>query len=879
MSVRVTNCMNRIQTHTIGAFLDYPEDQFLAIRNLGKTSLEEIMRVRAELIDPNSSVFRLTDQINLSKQEKKTAASEDASVPVLLYDLPISELHLSVRAMNCLNREGWTKASQLVGKSLDELLSVKNMGRKTAVEILDAVSALLIRLSGAGSESDSSPQYGGVALLAEELTSVFGGVSGSWLLKLEQLRAGEMFNRNALLNMVFKEAEIYSAQKKAICDYLEMHEDQASVAEIVGYMQTRLADSAYTVSLLDDLSDEGKVERKGSTVTRSYPRAREFAENLQNDRQREILLARFGGKTLEEVASFYGLTRERVRQIQSKAFRNAPRLDEDKYRYVFSTYYFSREDFQLSFNEPEEVFYYLEIATGRKQTDTKPLGKALEDERISVAMRRQIERAVYKKYVTIDGVRVLKKRPELVRYVIGKYCREQTDFNDFLVLYDMVLEDLGLSGDESLEIESRTYENKLNACDYVLWAHGKRLRYYLISEHDYSELVDVVTSEIYQNTELSARLFFLNYPELMEELDIRDEYELHNLLRKICPKDNDRLHFGKNPTITIGTANRDGQVLNLLLQYAPISAQELAGKMEELYGFDPATVIGSYFNNIRAYYHNGVYSISAKPLPPNRFAALRETLMEDYYSIESIQKQYLQLFPEGKSTDINPYTLNTLGFHVYSGYVISGRYSNATDYFTRLLTEHGVTDLDSLNKELTYIGAFSSTLLHLRQSREIIEFEPHRLIHVRRLEAGGITKERLREYCDHVMECVGLGRQFTIHSLRREGFADDLDDLGFGDWFYSSLLCEDERFSSRRVGGTRILYAGKRSFTLEDLLIEILLEREKIEIYELQEVLEEEYGIQLDKYKLSEIVKESSLYYDGIMETVYIDYDTYFEEI
>lgn len=883
MSVRVTNCMNRIQIRTVGAFLDYPEDQFPAIRNLGKTSIEEITRIRAELNDPGGSLFRLVEPEDLPKQEEPTADAGSNDVgsnePVLLYDLPVSEMKLSVRAMNCLNREGWTNASQLAGKSLDDLLAVKNMGRKTAEEILAAVSELSIRLSEASSASDSSPQDGGAALLAEELSAVFGGASGSWLLKLEQLRGGELLDRSALLGLVLKENEIHSAQKKAICEYLGSHEDQATVAEVIDYMQTRLADGAFTVSLIDELADEGKINRNGSTVTRQYPSAREYAEGLQDDRQKEILLARFGGKTLEEVAALYNLTRERVRQIQGKAFRNVPRLAEDKYRYVFENYYFSKEDFHLAFDEPDETFYYLEIVTGRKQTDTKLLEEALEDAQLSVAMRRQIERAVYKQYVTVDGRRILKKRPDLVRYVVSQYCREQTDYSDFLSLYAMLLEDLGLSGEPALEIFDRTYENKLNACDYVLWAHGKRLRYYLISEHDYSELVEIVTSETYRNTELSARLFFKNYPELMQELDVRDEYELHNLLRKIWPKDDDRLRFGKNPTITIGTANRDEQVLDLLLQYAPISVQELAAKMEELYGFDQLTSIGSYFNSFRDYYHNGVYSISAAALPQDRFSVMQTLLTGDYYSIPEIQKQYIKRFPGTERADINPYTLNTLGFHVYSGYVVSRRFANATDYFSRLLTGNDISDLKDIRREIQNIGAFSSTLDHLRQRRELVEFEPHQLIHIRRLEAGGVTREKLEDYCNKVLSWIGENRVFTICSLRKNGFAHELDDLGFDDWFYSSLLCEDPRFSSRRIGGTRLLYSGQRAITLEDLLADILLEREKIEIFDLIELLEEEYGIILEKDKLVWLIKESSLYYDNIMETVYIDYDTYFEEI
>lgn len=883
MSVRVTNCMNRVKLHTVGEFLDYPEDQFLDIRSLGKTSLEEITRIRTELIDDSGTHFRLVDKEDLPEDDSQAddiivSGSTEEDSPVLLYDLPISEMGLSVRARNCLNREGWTTASQLVGKTLEDLLAVKNMGRKTAEEILAAVSELSLRLSDQATGL-SAPGNTQIATLAEELANVFGGMTGTWALKLEQLRDANAYDRETLLNRLLQESEIRSAQKNAICEHLEAHGDQASMAELMDYMETRLANGASTVSLIEELENEEKIERNGSTVLRRYPSAEDYAAGLKDDRQKEIMLARLSGKTLEETASVFCLTRERVRQIQDKAMRHHPHLREDKYLYAFSKYYFSKEDFRLAFDEPDLTYHYLEIETGRKQSNTDPLEKALEDEGISVKMRRQIERAVYKQFVTVDGVRILKRRPELVRYVVSRFCREQTVYHDFLSYYEMFLEDHGLAEKEDLIIDRRTYENKLNACDYVLWSFGKRLRYYLIADHDYSDLFALILSEEYQNKELSARLFFMSYPELMRELDIRDEYELHNLLRKAWPGEDGRVHFGKNPTLTIGHANRDDQVLDLLLQFAPISAQDLATKMEELYGFDPATSIGSYFNSFRDYYHNGIYSISANSLPPERFIALQEALTRDFYSIENIQKQYLRLFPEAEKSDINPYTLNTLGFHVYSGYVISRRYSNATEYFTKLLTENDITNLNEFSKELPYIGAFSSTLLHLRQHREVIEFEPHRLIHIRRLEAGSVTKEKLADYCDQVLKWVGTDRIFTICSIRREGFAHDLDDLGFDEWFYSSLICEDPRFSARRMGGTRLLYSGQRAIVLEELLTELLLEREKIEIYELKELLEQEYGIVLGKDKLIEIVKESSLYYDSIMETVYLDYDTYFEEI
>ena len=40
-----------------------------------------------------------------------------------------------------------------------------------------------------------------------------------------------------------------------------------------------------------------------------------------------------------------------------------------------------------------------------------------------------------------------------------------------------------------------------------------------------------------------------------------------------------------------------------------------------------------------------------------------------------------------------------------------------------------------------------------------------------------------------------------------------------------------------------------------------------------------EYGLEISISRLIETVQKSDMYYDAIMEAVYIDYDTYFEEI
>ena len=45
------------------------------------------------------------------------------------------------------------------------------------------------------------------------------------------------------------------------------------------------------------------------------------------------------------------------------------------------------------------------------------------------------------------------------------------------------------------------------------------------------------------------------------------------------------------------------------------------------------------------------------------------------------------------------------------------------------------------------------------------------------------------------------------------------------------------------------------------------------------DLMSRQYDLQFPREKLIEVLKDTDLYYDRIMDTVYIDYDTYFEEV
>ena len=118
------------------------EQELLSSKNFGETSLEEIKRVLAE------KNLRLG---MYSAEKQRADANENAQLTPeeqSVLQRPVSDLNLSVRARKCMNRLGISTLGELVSRSADELLEIKNFGVTSLKEIRDKLGEFNIRLKG-----------------------------------------------------------------------------------------------------------------------------------------------------------------------------------------------------------------------------------------------------------------------------------------------------------------------------------------------------------------------------------------------------------------------------------------------------------------------------------------------------------------------------------------------------------------------------------------------------------------------------------------------------------------------------------------------------------------------------------------------------------
>ncbi len=59
-----------------------------------------------------------------------------------LLEMPIEELDLSVRSFNCLKRAGINTVGELTNKTDDDMMKVRNLGKKSLEEVKEKLVAL-----------------------------------------------------------------------------------------------------------------------------------------------------------------------------------------------------------------------------------------------------------------------------------------------------------------------------------------------------------------------------------------------------------------------------------------------------------------------------------------------------------------------------------------------------------------------------------------------------------------------------------------------------------------------------------------------------------------------------------------------------------------
>jgi DNA-directed RNA polymerase subunit alpha len=130
-----------VENTRVGKETDY-DRLTLEVWTDGSVSPDEAISTAAKILSGHLKLFMdLTDQVvTIGFNEKE----DDHREKVL--EMTIEELDLSVRAYNCLKRAGINSVAELVQKNQDDMMKVRNLGKKSLEEVEQKLAALGLAL-------------------------------------------------------------------------------------------------------------------------------------------------------------------------------------------------------------------------------------------------------------------------------------------------------------------------------------------------------------------------------------------------------------------------------------------------------------------------------------------------------------------------------------------------------------------------------------------------------------------------------------------------------------------------------------------------------------------------------------------------------------
>ena len=141
----VTKVNFTVENTRVGQVTDY-DRLVLEIWTDGSITPEEGVSIGAKIMQEHLNLF-----IDLSENARtaEVLVEKEDNEKEKVLEMSIDELELSVRSYNCLKRAGINTVEELCNKTSDDMMKVRNLGRKSLEEVLAKLKELGLQLQPA----------------------------------------------------------------------------------------------------------------------------------------------------------------------------------------------------------------------------------------------------------------------------------------------------------------------------------------------------------------------------------------------------------------------------------------------------------------------------------------------------------------------------------------------------------------------------------------------------------------------------------------------------------------------------------------------------------------------------------------------------------
>ena len=127
-----------VENTRVGNITDYDKLTMKVLTN-GTITAKEAVSLAAKVLNEHLKLF--IDMSNIA-QDAETLIERPEVKRDRVLEMTIEELDLSVRSFNCLKRAGIDTVEDLINRTEDDMIKVRNLGRKSLEEVIQKLSSL-----------------------------------------------------------------------------------------------------------------------------------------------------------------------------------------------------------------------------------------------------------------------------------------------------------------------------------------------------------------------------------------------------------------------------------------------------------------------------------------------------------------------------------------------------------------------------------------------------------------------------------------------------------------------------------------------------------------------------------------------------------------
>ncbi len=134
----VYNVKYTVDNTRVGNITDYDKLTLEVLTN-GTISARDAVSLGAKILNEHLNLF-----INLSEETKgqKVMVERQETIKTKVLEMTIEELDMSVRSFNCLKRAGIDTVQDLIGRTEEDMIKVRNLGKKSLEEVIAKLHSL-----------------------------------------------------------------------------------------------------------------------------------------------------------------------------------------------------------------------------------------------------------------------------------------------------------------------------------------------------------------------------------------------------------------------------------------------------------------------------------------------------------------------------------------------------------------------------------------------------------------------------------------------------------------------------------------------------------------------------------------------------------------